>query len=73
MVDREVERILSQMMTDPDAKLLTRKEVATALRVHTRTLARWEEKGLIKPLKFSARSIRYRWEDVERLIAELAR
>ncbi len=60
------------MKTDPDSKLLTRTEVATALRVHPRTLARWEEKGLIKPLKFSARSIRYRWEDVERLIEELA-
>jgi DNA-binding transcriptional MerR regulator len=43
-----------------------------ALRVHPRTLARWEEKGIIKPLKFSARSIRYRQEDVERLIEELA-
>jgi excisionase family DNA binding protein len=59
-------------MTVPDSKLLTRQEVATALRVHTRTLARWEEKGLIKPLKFSARSIRYRQEDVDRLIEELA-
>lgn len=61
------------MMTGPDSKLLTRTEVAMALRVHPRTLARWEEKGIIKPLKFSARSIRYRQEDVERLIEELAK
>ncbi len=59
-------------MTVPDSKLLTRQEVANALRIHTRTLARWEEKGLLKPLKFSARAIRYRKEDVERLISELA-
>lgn len=59
-------------MTVPDSTLLTRQQVAEALQVNPRTIARWEEKGLLKPLKFSARSIRYRWEDVERLIEELA-
>jgi len=60
------------MRTNPDSILLTRDEVAKTLRVHPRTVTRWEEKGLLKPLKFSARAIRYRREDVEHLIAELA-
>lgn len=59
-------------MTVPDSTLLTRQQVAEALQVNPRTIARWEEKGLLKPLKFSARSIRYRKEDVERWIAEKA-
>ena len=60
------------MKSDQDKKLLTRSQVAEALQVHPRTIARWEEKGLLKPLKFSARCVRYRLQDVEQLVEELA-
>jgi len=60
------------MKSDQDNKLLTRRQVAEALQVHPRTIARWEEQELIKPVKLSARCIRYRSKDIERLVDELA-
>lgn len=59
-------------MTNPDSKLLTRSDVAKTLKVNERTIARWEAKGLLNPLRFSARCIRYRMEDVQRLIEQMA-
>lgn len=59
------------MVTTNDAKqLLSRQEVADILTVSTRTIARWERKGLLSPIRLSSRIIRYSREEVDALLAE---
>ena len=50
--------------------LLSRRELAQRLHVCTHTIQRWERRGLIKSIRFNARVVRYRVEDVEKLIRE---
>lgn len=52
-------------------KLLNRKEVANILGVCTRTIRNWEQVGRLACVKVSPRCIRYRSQDVEKLVNEM--
>lgn len=60
------------MKTVQDSTFLSRLQVATLFGVTTRTIARWEDRDLLVPIRLSSRLLRYRKEDVEKLIEELA-
>ena len=53
-------------------ELLTRSDVMKILKVSYKTVVNWEEKGILKPLKFKeagTRSVvRFRKSDIEKLI-----
>jgi excisionase family DNA binding protein len=51
--------------------LLTKAETAELLSVSLKTLERWEKEGLLHPVRIS-RSVRYRRDDIETLIARQA-
>ncbi len=52
--------------------LLTVREVARLLHVHTNTVRRWSDHGLIRAYRISRRGDRrFRREDVARFLAEL--
>jgi len=57
----ELKRILSAAKepTPAKPKMLTRKQVASLLGVHTETVKRYGRKGLLKTIRFSARAVRY--------------
>ena len=49
-------------------ELLTPRETAKALSISTRTLSRWEEAGLLHPIRLTSRVVRYSLADIKRLI-----
>ena len=50
-------------------ELLTLKQACEILQVHPNTLRQWDEKGILKAIRFGARKDRkYRKEDIEKLI-----
>jgi len=55
-------------MTPTQEPLLTRNEVAERLRVTRKTLERWEQSGILLPVRMEG-LIRYRPQDVEDFIA----
>lgn len=50
--------------------LLSRKEVAQILGVHPGSVKRYEKRGLLRPVKFNPRLIRYHRETVEEFISK---
>ena len=56
------------MQSSPN--LLTRKQVSDKLGLHPDTLRRWTRSGKLRGLAFSPQTIRYKIEDVERLLSE---
>ena len=51
-------------------ELLTLKQTCELLQVHPNTLRQWDEKGILKAIRFGARKDRrYRKEDIEKLIS----
>ena|ERR1035441_8534108 len=50
------------------AVLLTRQEFADRMKVSTRTVARWEELGMLRAYKISGGIIRYRESDIETML-----
>lgn len=60
-------------MTSVPPELLTAKEVARKLRVGVRTVWRWVALGkLPQPMRFSASTVRWRPEDIQRYLDRLA-
>lgn len=55
----------------PIETLLKPNEVCDALRVCRKTLTRYENLGLIQPIRLNQRVFRYRTQDVELLIETL--
>ena len=53
----------------PSSVLLTRKQVAELLAVSTESIKRYERRGVLRSIKLNSRLIRYRPEDVQRMIA----
>ncbi len=50
-------------------KLLKLTEVSKMLNVHPNTLRKWDEKGILKAIRFGQRQDRrYRKKDIEKLI-----
>lgn len=55
---------------DKRGKMLTPREVAELLHVHTNTLRRWSDKGTIVAYRISSRGDRrYRLEDIDCFLA----
>jgi predicted site-specific integrase-resolvase len=52
-------------------KLVKPEDICETLGVCRRTLSRWEDQGLIRPIKVNARVFRYDPEDVEAMILTL--
>lgn len=51
-------------------ELLTLKQTCEILQVHPNTLRQWDEKGILKAVRFGARKDRkYRKLDIEKLIS----
>ena len=55
----------------PTLALLTTRQVAEILQVSTRTVRRMNKNGLLHSIKLSARLIRYRADEVDRVIQAL--
>lgn len=49
-------------------KVMTTNEVAEHLSVDRMTLNRWETDGILKPIRITPSTLRYRVEDVEKLL-----
>jgi excisionase family DNA binding protein len=50
--------------------LMTRKEVAEALRVSTRAVNKWAREGILRPVRLPGRkhNLGYRRDDIEKLV-----
>lgn len=61
----------SPHMSDPahTSDLLTGAQVAELYRINRSTLSRWQAKGLITPVRNGVRHVRYRRDDIDRLLA----
>ncbi len=60
-------------MTDPATNVLwTRKETAKRLGVCPHSVMNLEKRGLLSAVRFGRRFVRYRPEEVERLIQEMS-
>lgn len=55
-----------------EARLLTVQETASLLKVHRRTLERWERSGQLVPIRLGPGTVRYRREDIDRFLAQKA-
>jgi excisionase family DNA binding protein len=51
-----------------DGKLLTCDELADALKVRPATIRRWTYAGKLPRVRIGARTVRYRLQDVERVL-----
>ena len=57
---------------DPLSPMLTVREVATLLHVHTNTIRRWSDRGLLKAQRITERGDRrFNVEEIRRFLAEL--
>jgi hypothetical protein len=54
-------------------ELLTRREAAELLRVNPRTLLRYEQQGLLTPIRLNSRVTRYQQKDLEQFLARASR
>jgi predicted DNA-binding transcriptional regulator AlpA len=45
-------------------KMLTRKQVASMLGCHIETIKRYSRNGLLRPVKFTARAVRYSEQEI---------
>ena len=57
-------------IVDGISRLMSRREVASMLGVHTETIKRYQRKGLLPAIVFNSRLIRYERTEVERLIQD---
>ena len=54
------------------SELLTLKEVSKILKVHPNTLRQWDQKGILKAVRFGPRrDRRYRKKDISKLVRDL--
>ena len=53
-----------------DEKYLSRQELAAQVGCHPKTIQRAEASGLLKPIRFNSRMIRYKASEVARWVAE---
>ena len=52
------------------SRLMSRREVAALIGVHTETIKRYQRKGLLPAIVFNSRLIRYERTEVDRLIQD---
>ena len=60
---------MKNLDTSDASQLLSRRETANLLRVHPRTILRYERAGLLNPIRLNCRVTRYKRAEVEQLIA----
>ena len=59
----------SHIKASPEAsRLMSRREVAALLGVHTETIKRYQRKGLLPAIVLNSRLIRYERADVEKFL-----
>ncbi len=59
------------LANNPNGTMLTVREVSQILHVHSNTLRRWSDRGLIKAYRIGPRGDRrFRLEDIARLLEE---
>lgn len=61
---------MSQKPPTTERRLLTRKDVARRMSVHTNSVKNWQRKGQIAAVIINSRVVRYEESEVERLIQE---
>lgn len=60
------------MASSPTGAMLTIREVTQLLHIHSNTLRRWSDAGIIKAYRINRRGDRrFRREDITRFLAEL--
>ena len=58
---------------DKMGPMLTVREVARLLHIHTNTVRQWSNQGILKPYRIGSRSDRrFRWEDITGFLSEQA-
>ena len=59
-------------MVSDNGPMLTVREVARLLHIHSNTLRRWSDRGVIRAYRITRRGDRrFRQEDIDRFLAEL--
>ena len=53
-----------------DRQLLTATDVGRILQVHPKTIFLWASQGTLPAVRLGRRAVRFRREDVERLVAD---
>lgn len=53
-----------------DKPLATRKEVANRAQVCTETIKRWQRDGKLRAIILGYKTVRYDWDDVEKVLAQ---
>ncbi|WP_457795279.1 helix-turn-helix domain-containing protein [Horticoccus sp. 23ND18S-11] len=61
---------MSPKLVNLKESLLTRKDVARRLSVHSNSIKRWQRDGRISAVVINSRVVRYEESEVERLIKE---
>ena len=67
----ERKRLLAAAENEPvktKQKMLTRKDVAQILRVHTGSVKRYDKNGLLHPVRITSRLVRYEEDEVLALL-----
>ena len=64
---RRICSLLDNPGADKPERLLKTKDVARAWECHPKSVLRYAERGLIKPVRRSKRCLRWRSSDVERI------
>lgn len=54
----------------PETPLLTSAEVAKILRVTPMTVSRWSKDGTLQPIRLTKGTVRFRSEDIDRLLED---
>ena len=60
---------MSKKIVSPPEQLLSRRAVAHRWQTSTETIKRREKEGLLKPIRFNQRLLRYKLSDIEALEA----
>lgn len=63
-------RSLRPLTDNPDLKLISRKEAAELLGVHTETVKRYERRGKLAAVRLSDRNTRYTMTSIQKLIVD---
>ena len=55
-------------MNEKKPDILTRKQIAEEFQVSTTTIREWERRGIVMGIRINSRLIRYRREDINKIL-----